>query len=191
MKLHNTFHYLGVFSRSNRHRRAAGRWSFLVAMVFLGLFALCMTTFQLATAVDAPTAVGSPAANTPGVSTAQTPAPEDVPSTKAASDPVIEVVGVRLAAYGGIVDLRYRVIDPERARGLLGKGTKAHMLHQPSGRKLPVSSGKLGDMRAQTGTPESGRHYFVLFTNVDRIVKSGDKITVEIGNFKAEDITVQ
>jgi hypothetical protein len=39
--------------------------------------------------------------------------------------------------------------------------------------------------------PKADRQYVVLFSNLNKIVKRGNKVTVVIGDFKAENLTVE
>jgi hypothetical protein len=55
------------------------------------------------------------------------------------------------------------------------------------------SAGKVGPLRqtVRSGKPEANRNYFILFANPGKYVKPGNKVTVVIGDFKAEDIVVE
>ncbi|MBW1710819.1 MAG: hypothetical protein JRG97_14255 [Deltaproteobacteria bacterium] len=89
-----------------------------------------------------------------------------------------------------MLDLRFRVLDPVKARNLLSKGKKAYIIDQKKGRKLPVPVTKAGPMRQTTLKPQAGRIYFVLFANGNGLVQEGDKVTVIIGDFRAENVLV-
>ncbi len=102
----------------------------------------------------------------------------------------IQVVAVRLTAAGSFVDFRFRVVDPEKSKPLMKKDTKAYLLDQTSSAKLSVPVTSLGAQRSR-GDPIAGRNYFILFTNSSGVVRHGSKVTITIGDFKAEDLTVQ
>jgi hypothetical protein len=56
---------------------------------------------------------------------------------------------------------------------------------------MPVPRTRLGPLR-QTGVkPIADRNYAILFANSNKIVKPGDKVTVVIGKFRAEDLVVE
>jgi len=102
----------------------------------------------------------------------------------------IKIESVRPTAGGRMLDFRFRVLDPSKARDLLSKGKKAFIVDQKRGKKLPVPVTKTGPLRQTTLKPQAGRIYFVLFANGNGLVQEGDKVTVVIGDFRAENILV-
>ena len=54
---------------------------------------------------------------------------------------------------------------------------------------VPIT--KIGSMRQTTRQPEEGRVYFMFFQDAGQQVKSGDKVTVVIGEHRFENLTVQ
>jgi hypothetical protein len=103
----------------------------------------------------------------------------------------IEIVSIRLSASDYMLDFRYRVIDPEKAHMFTQKEIKPYLIDQATGKKLPVARTRLGPMRQTAVTPVSGRNYAILFGNTNKVVKVGSKVTVVIGDFKAENLTVE
>jgi len=103
----------------------------------------------------------------------------------------IQLKPIRLTGEGLFLDFRFRVIDAEKAAPLLQKGTKPHLLDQKSGKTFQVPTTKVGPMRATATKPKVDKDYTMLFNNANRIVKKGDKVTVVIGDFKAEDLVVE
>jgi hypothetical protein len=104
----------------------------------------------------------------------------------------IEVLFVRLTANGTMLDFRYRVVDPGKAMPVLDKHLKASLVDEKSGTELGVTAApKIGSMRQRTPKPEANRTYFILFANRGGVVKEGGKVSVVIGDFKAEHIAVQ
>ena len=102
----------------------------------------------------------------------------------------IELVAMRSTAAGHMVDFRYRVLDAEKAAPLFKRQTKPYLIHQTSGKVLAVpNTAKLGSLR-NSNTPQNGRTYWMFFGNHHRLVQSGDKVTVAIGDFRAADIEV-
>jgi hypothetical protein len=103
----------------------------------------------------------------------------------------IEVVRLFLTSYGHMVDFRYRVIDPVKARPIFDAATPAHLRDEKSGRLLAVPDGpKTGRIR-NTGVPEPGRVYFILFQNQGGLIEKGDLVSVVVGDFVASDVTVE
>ena len=103
----------------------------------------------------------------------------------------IEITGIRLSAHGSMVDFRYRIVDPEKSKSLTDRSARPYLVDEASGEKTYVPNApKMGSLRAK-GNPLSGRTYFILFSNPKGIIKKGSKVTVVIGDFKAEGLTVE
>jgi hypothetical protein len=104
----------------------------------------------------------------------------------------VEVVGVRLTAAGRMLDFRYRVTDPAKASALLDRKKKAHAIHLPTGETLGVPSvPRVGRLRSYAAGREKDRVYFLFFDARAQQVKSGDRVTVVIGEHRFEDLAVQ
>ena len=102
----------------------------------------------------------------------------------------IQIKGIRLSAAGYMLDFRYRVVDPEKAGPLFKRQIKPYLVDQANGAKFIVpTTAKLGPIR-NSNKPQSGRTYFMFFANPGRYVKAGNKVTVVIGDFRAEDLVV-
>jgi len=103
----------------------------------------------------------------------------------------IQAVSLRQTAHGHLLDFRYRVLDPQKAATLLRRQNKPYLIDEATGNKLPVPSmPKIGALRQSALTPEAGKVYFVMFQNPNGFVKPGSKVTVVIGDFKAEHLVV-
>ena len=103
----------------------------------------------------------------------------------------IEVKGIRLSAAGHMLDFRYRVIDPEKASSLVNRQTKAYLVDEASDVKLTVPITRIGPLRQTSVRPQANKEYFILFGNIGNVVKSGSKVTVVIGDFNVEHLTVE
>ncbi len=104
----------------------------------------------------------------------------------------VEIVGPMMSAQGYMVDFRFRVVDPKKALPLLVHDAPAYMYDQKSGARLTVPApAKVGRLRQTSVQAEAGRTYWVLFWNPALAVHSGDKVTVIIGDFRAQDLVVQ
>ena len=119
---------------------------------------------------------------------------EGQPKSSALSEPEknfgIKIVSLRPTAGGQMLDLRFQVIDPEKAKAVLDKNKKAYLLDGKTGKTLPVPVTKAGPMRQATLKPEAGRIYFILFSNPNRIAKEGNSVSLLIGDFRKDDIVV-
>lgn len=104
----------------------------------------------------------------------------------------IEVESIRISAAGKLVDFRYRVVDPEKAKHLLNRKNQPYLRDEASGLVLRVpDAAKIGQLRQNTTKPQAGKVYFVLFSNPGQLVKPGGKVTVIIGDFQVPNLTVQ
>ena len=104
----------------------------------------------------------------------------------------IETLGVNLSAAGYMLDFRYRVTDPEKARLLMDGGAKPYLVDQATGARMRVPSPpKIGPLRQKPRKPIAGRTYFVLFANPGRYIKAGNKVTVVMGDCQLENLFVE
>ena len=104
----------------------------------------------------------------------------------------VEITSLHLSAHGRMVDFRYRVLDPAKAAMLGKRENKPQLIDQASGTVLYVpDTPKLGPLRQSASRLIKGKIYFALFGNARCIVKAGSKVTVKIGEFKAENLMVE
>ena len=98
---------------------------------------------------------------------------------------------VRQTASGNLIRFSYRVTDPARAKVLGDKKATPYLIGQRSRALLhiPVME-KVGQLR-QTGTPESGKEYWMVFSNKGNLVKAGDRVNVIIGSFHVDGLMVE
>jgi hypothetical protein len=90
-----------------------------------------------------------------------------------------------------MVDFRYKVLDAEKAAALFSKKTKPYLIHQKTGKVLAVPrTAKVGPLMSSYH-PKQDRIYWMFFGNQTRLVQKGDKVTVVIGDFKAENLIVE
>lgn len=103
----------------------------------------------------------------------------------------VEVLGVQTTATGYLLDFRYRVLDAEKAAPLLDRSIKPYVIVEKDKARLQVPvTNKLGALRQTTKNVRANHNYFVLFSNPSRHVKSGDNVTVVIGDFVAKNLRV-
>ena len=103
----------------------------------------------------------------------------------------IEIVDVHPTAKGRMLIFRYRVLEPEKAQPLMKKDAEACLIDQASGKKcITPTMEKVGTLRSRSQEAIKGRTYFTLFAN-NAGVKSGARVTVVIGDFRAEDLVVR
>ncbi len=86
----------------------------------------------------------------------------------------IEIQALRLSAADNMLDFRYRVTDPDKARKLLKRGLKPWLLDRATGAKLLMpTTTKIGPLRQATLAPKKDRVYYVMFANPGRFIKRG------------------
>lgn len=104
----------------------------------------------------------------------------------------IKLIGVQLSAAGYMLDFRYQVIDPNKAKYLTEQRQQAYLIDQATGAKFIVPSPpKIGSLRQRTSQPKAKQIYFMLFANPSRVIKSGNQVTIVIGDFQAKNLTVK
>jgi hypothetical protein len=103
----------------------------------------------------------------------------------------VDSLTVKTVESGEIVRFAWRVIDADKAKPLNDKKVDPILIDQQAGVKLVVPSlEKVGQLR-QSSTPETGKSYWMAFSNSGRHVKRGDRVDVVIGNFRAQGLIVQ
>jgi hypothetical protein len=104
----------------------------------------------------------------------------------------ITIEALRPTAAGHMLDLRYRVLDSDKAGELLTRGVKPRLIHEERGLTLGTPSfAKVGALRQTGAAPEAGRVYFVLFSNPGQRVAPGDAVSLAIGDRRVDRIEVQ
>ena len=103
----------------------------------------------------------------------------------------IDAITVKAVESGELIRFSYQVLDPNKARPLNEKTNNASLIAPAAGLRLSVPSlEKVGQLR-QTSTPESGKFYWMAFSNPGRKVKRGDRVNIEIGQFRADGLIVE
>jgi hypothetical protein len=106
----------------------------------------------------------------------------------------IRITALRLTAGGYMVDVRYRVSDPARAKGFLARKSKdLFLVDEATGMRLGVpSTPKLGALRQRAnGDVRTDRDYFVLFANPGRRLQPGAKVTLVAGNMRIRNLSLE
>ncbi len=100
----------------------------------------------------------------------------------------VKIESLRLTAGGYLIDFRYRIIDPDKANFLLNKSNKPLLTDPISKFKatVPVPA-KVGALRS-SGKLIKDRVYFMLFANPAQYLKAGQKVTIEFGEMKVENV---
>lgn len=128
--------------------------------------------------------------NTPSAATPTTTAP-----TVISAKTLEERFGVRLrllgvTAAGGMIDLRYKVIDKDKAAFLVGAGSAPPELIADDGRVTLTVDETTHGMKHNTRL-ENGGIYFHFFPNRQNIIKPGSLVTVAFGSVRLEPMPAQ
>jgi hypothetical protein len=104
----------------------------------------------------------------------------------------IKPVAIRLTAAGSMIDFRYRVVDPVKSLPAFDRKTRTYLIAQANGDRLDVPADtSLGALRSSSREPAAGKEYFIFFMNQGKLLQRGSKVTVVIGDFKIENLTIE
>jgi hypothetical protein len=163
----------------------------LLVPVLLGSLPLCTAQAPAPQATDQPSA---PAAKSPAAVVPYRYRPHPVSRRAREYYALIwgvDSLSVRSAESGEIIRFSYRVLDAKKAVALNDKKNEPSLIDPQAGVKLVVPSlEKVGKLR-QSSTPETGKAYWMAFSNKGRYVKPGHRVSVVIGNFRADGLVVQ
>jgi hypothetical protein len=105
----------------------------------------------------------------------------------------VKVEGLRLSAAGYMLDLRYRVVDVDKAQALFERKARPMLVDSATGLQLGVpNTPKLGQLRT-TGTRnvKANRTYSMLFANPARHIERGTRLALVIGDERVDGLTVE
>jgi len=103
----------------------------------------------------------------------------------------VEVMYVRETSAGYMLEFRYKVLDAEKAKPLFERQTKPNLTHVKSGAQLIVPTpAKTGALR-NSNPPKDGKVYWMFFANPRKLVKAGEKVNIDIGDFHVNGLVVQ
>ena len=105
----------------------------------------------------------------------------------------VKLINLNVSAAGYMLDFRFHVLDAEKALPLFDHRIKPYVIVERSNAKLPVPmAAKVGAFRTTNRGKniKADKTYYMLFGNPDSHVKPGEKVTVVIGDFRAEHLVV-
>ena len=103
----------------------------------------------------------------------------------------VDSLTVKYTESGEIIRFSYRVLEPEKAAALNDKKSEPSLIDPQAGVKLVIPEmEKVGKLR-QSSTPIAGKSYWMAFSNSGRRVRPGDRVDVQIGNFRAQGLVVE
>ena len=90
-----------------------------------------------------------------------------------------------------LIRFSYRVVNADRAKAWAVKEAAPTLYDVQSHVSLVVPTmDKVGQLR-QSGPPENGKTYWMVFSNKGNVVKVGHRVGVSIGSFKANGLAVE
>lgn len=103
----------------------------------------------------------------------------------------IDNMRVRRTNAGNLIRFTYRVNDPDRATALNDKKATPYLVGHSSHAVLyvPVMD-KVGPLRQST-RPDAGKEYWMVFSNKGDVVKTGERVSVVIGQFRVDGLRVE
>jgi hypothetical protein len=99
----------------------------------------------------------------------------------------VTITRVAVTGGGGLVDLRYQVVDPDKADALHNPETPPAIVDENSG--LVVHD--LFMDHAHSGPYKAGITYYLVFNNPGNWVHHGSSVTVLLGNAQVEHVLVR
>ena len=99
----------------------------------------------------------------------------------------LDVNLIAVTAAGGMLDLRLRIIDGEKARALLEDQANFPALRADNGLVIQASQ----DIASQPIKFEDGGDIFVLYPNSQNAVKPGDPVSIVLGDLQVKAIPAQ
>ncbi len=103
----------------------------------------------------------------------------------------VEIDHVRRAAAGYMLEFRYRVTDARLAKPLFERQSNPVLIHEDSGARLIVPTPATVGALRNSNTPQAGVYYWMFFANPGSLVKPGDHVSIEIGSFRVDGLTVE
>jgi len=102
----------------------------------------------------------------------------------------IDSMSVKLVESDQLVRFAWHVLDPDKAKALNDKKLQPTLMDPRAGVSLVVPAmEKIGQLR-QGASPEAGKSYWMAFSNKGRPVEKGDRVSIVIGEFRADGLVV-
>jgi len=96
----------------------------------------------------------------------------------------IRVTQVAVTADGGLVELRFVVLDSEKASAMMNSVNNLPVMH-PDGTNLLVNSAA---QMSEHSVLTAGQTYFLLYRNTSGVVKRGASLTIAFGDLHIDHV---
>jgi hypothetical protein len=100
----------------------------------------------------------------------------------------VKLTQVAVTGGGGLIDLRYQVLDPDRANSLHAKQTPPALVDERTGLLVNQLLMKHG---VHQGPLKLGVTYYLVFNNPGNWVRRGSMVTVLLGNAQIQHVVVR
>jgi hypothetical protein len=98
----------------------------------------------------------------------------------------VQITQVAVTGHGGLLDLRYKVLDPDRAHSLHDVTTPPALIDERTG--LVLNRLLMG--HAHGGEFRAAATYYLIFENTGNWVHRGSRVTVLLGNAQVDHVVV-
>ena len=99
----------------------------------------------------------------------------------------VRVVRVAASGGGGLLDLRFQVVDPDRAAAVHDADTPPALVDESTGGV--IASLFMG--HSHHGRLKAGVTYYLVFENPGNLVRRGDRVSVVLGRARLPHVRVQ
>jgi hypothetical protein len=117
----------------------------------------------------------------------QHPLPPAVSAAGLAERSGVRVVRAALTGGGGLLDVRYEVVDPGRAADVHDAATPPAVVDERTG--VPIEGLLMG--HAPHSSPKAGVTSVLIFVNPGNLVRRGDRVSLVLGDARVEHVVVQ
>jgi hypothetical protein len=117
----------------------------------------------------------------------QHPLPPAVSAAGLAERSGVRVVRVAVTGGGGLLDVRYEVVDPGRAADLHDAATPPAVVDERTG--APIEGLLMG--HAPHSRPKAGVTSVLIFVNPGNMVRRGDRVSLVLGGARLEHVVVR
>jgi hypothetical protein len=99
----------------------------------------------------------------------------------------VRIVRVAVTGDGGLVDLRYQVLDQEAAASVHDRATPPDLVDERTG----VVVNELFMGHSHHGQLKPAQTYYLIFNNPGNLVRRGSRVTVQLGAARLAHVPVQ
>ena len=104
----------------------------------------------------------------------------------------VEVLGVSVTAAGYFLDMRYRVLDADKAQHLSDSKKDAYVIDPLTNKRQSVAdTPTAGQLRERGRKLVLGRVYSIIFTNPGKRIAPGMKVNLVVGDLRLDNVEVQ